>query len=115
MVFQQKTLDSKLLFVYFNHIINVKKNDTLATLRELEVIENNHQMKKFLPPHIPRIRATPIIEKSTTVETLSFTVEDEIDCFVTSDVGNYNNDCSGTLDLIDSACKNIKYKKLKIS
>ena len=41
------------------------------------------------------------------------TVEDEIDSFVTSDVGNNDNDSSETLDLIDSAYKNIKYKKIK--
>ena len=33
--------------------------------------------------------------------------------FVTSSVENNDNDCSETLDLIDSAYKNIKYKKIK--
>ena len=42
--------------------------------------------------------ATPVI-----AEILSPTVEVEIDCFVTSDVTNNGNDCSETLDLIDSA------------
>ena len=56
---------------------------------------------------------TPIIEKSATSETLLPTVEDEIYSFVTSDVeSNYNNS-SETLDLIDSAYKNIKYRKIK--
>ena len=35
------------------------------------------------------------------------------DSFVTSDVENNDNDCSETLDLIDSAYKNINYKKMK--
>ena len=51
---------------------------------------------------------TPVI-----AEILSPTVEVEIYCFVTSDVKNNDNDCSQTLDLIDSAYKNIKYKKIK--
>ena len=55
--------------------------------------------------------ATPIIEKSASSEILSPTVEDEIDSFVTSDVDNNDNDSSETLDLIDSAYKNIQYKK----
>ena len=55
---------------------------------------------------------TPIIEKSTSAEILSPIVEDEIDSFVTSDVEHNDNDCSETLDLIDSAYKNIKYKKI---
>ena len=58
--------------------------------------------------------ATPIIEKSVFSEILSPTAEDEIDSCVTSDVENNDNDSSETLDLIDSAYKNIKYKKLKI-
>ena len=57
--------------------------------------------------------ATPIMEKSASSEILSPTVEDEIDSFVTSDVENNDNDSSETLDLIDSAYKNIKYKKIK--
>ena len=52
--------------------------------------------------------ATPIIEKNTSLEILSPTIEDGIDSFVTSDVENNNHDCSDTLDLIDSACKIIK-------
>ena len=64
-------------------------------------------------PHIPTTMATPIIEKSASSEILSPTVEDEIDSFVTSDVDNNDNDSSETLDLIDSAYKNIKYKKIK--
>ena len=56
--------------------------------------------------------ATPTIEKSASSEILSPTVEDEIDSFVTSDVDNNDNDSSETLDLIDSAYKNIKYKKI---
>ena len=43
--------------------------------------------------------ATPIIEK--------------IDSFITSDVENNDNDSSEILDLIDSSCKNNKYKKIK--
>ena len=56
--------------------------------------------------------ATPTIEKSAFSKILSPTVEDEIDSFVTSDVENNYNDSSETLDLIDSAYKNIKYKKI---
>ena len=56
---------------------------------------------------------TPIIEKSATSETLSPTVEDKIDSFVTSDVESNDNNSSETLDLIDSAYKNIKYRKIK--
>ena len=61
--------------------------------------------------------ATPIIEKSTSAEILSPTIENEFGSFVTSDAENNNNnkDCLETLDLIDSACKDIKYKKLKAS
>ena len=55
--------------------------------------------------------ATTIIGKSASSEILSPTVEDEIDSFVTSDVDNNDNDSSETLDLIDSAYKNIQYKK----
>ena len=44
---------------------------------------------------------------------LSHTVEDEIDSFVITDVEDNDNDSSETLDLIDSAYKNIKYKKIK--
>ena len=62
---------------------------------------------------IPTIMATPIMEKSTSAEILSYTAEDEIDSFVTSDVENNDNDCTETLDLINSAYKNIKYKKIK--
>ena len=57
--------------------------------------------------------ATPIIEKSAFAEILSPTVKDEIDCFVTSDVENNDNDSSETLDLTGSAYKNIKYRKIK--
>ena len=57
--------------------------------------------------------ATPIIERSTSAKISSPTFEDEIDCFVTSDVENNDNDGSETLDLIDSAYRNIKYKKIK--
>ena len=64
-------------------------------------------------PHIPTTTATLITEKSASAEILSPTVEDEIDSFVTSDVENNGNDSSETLDLIDSAYKNITYKKIK--
>ena len=57
--------------------------------------------------------ATPTIEKSASPEILSPTVEDEIDSFVTSDVENNDNDSLETLDLIGSAYKNTKYKKIK--
>ena len=60
--------------------------------------------------------ATPVIEERASAEILSPTVEDEIYSFVTRDVENNDNDCSETLYLIDSAYKNIKYKKkIKIS
>ena len=57
--------------------------------------------------------ATTIIGKSASSEILPPTVQDEIDSFVTSDVDNNDNDSSETLDLIDidSAYKNIQYKK----
>ena len=67
----------------------------------------------ILTQHIPATIATPIIKISVSSEILSPTVEDEIDSFVTSDVENNDNDSSETLDLIDSAYKNIKYKKIK--
>ena len=63
-------------------------------------------------PHIPTTMATPIIEKSASAEILSPTVKDEIDSFVNSDVENNDKDSLETLDLIDSAYKNIKYKKI---
>ena len=63
--------------------------------------------------HIPPIMATQMIEKSIYAKIVSPTIEDEIDSFVTSDVENNDNDFSETLDLIDSAYKNIKYKKIE--
>ena len=99
--------------------------DTLKTLCEMKLIENkpsNDKSSYFLidnfyiadsQPQIPTTMTTPIIEKSTTSETLSPTVEDEIDSFVTSDVESNDNNSSETLDLIDSAYKNIKYRKIK--
>ena len=53
---------------------------------------------------------TPIIEKSTSVEILSATFEDEIDSFVTRDV--QNND-RGTLLTVHT--KILNKKKLKTS
>ena len=53
------------------------------------------------------------MEKSASAEILSYTAENEIDSFATTDVENNDNDCSETLDLINSAYKNIKYKKIK--
>ena len=97
----------------------------MKTLCEMRLIKNkssNDKSSYFLTdnsyiadsqPHIPTTMATPIIEKSASSEILSPTVEDEIDSFVTSDVENNDNDSSETLDLIDSAYKNIKYKKIK--
>ena len=97
----------------------------MKTLCEIKLIEDkpsNDKSSYFLidnfyiadsQPHIPTTMATPIIEKSASSEILSPTVEDEIDSFVTSDVENNDNDSSETLDLIDSAYKNIKYVKIK--
>ena len=97
----------------------------MKTLCEMGLIGNkpsNDKSSYFLTdnsyiadsqPHIPTTMATPIIEKSAASEILSPTVEDEIDSFVTSDVESNDNDSSETLDLIDSAYKNIKYKKIK--
>ena len=99
--------------------------DTLKTLCALVVIENKSSNDKsyyFLmdnfniansQSHIPATMATPIIEKRASAEILSPTVEYEIDSFVTSDVENNDSDSSETLGLIDSAYKNIKYKKVK--
>ena len=86
-------------------------------MRVIENITSNGKSSFFLidsintedsQHHITTIMAAPVI-----AEILSPTVEVEIDCFVTSDVKNNDNDCSETLDLIDSAYKNIKYKKIK--
>ena len=97
----------------------------MKTLRDLGVIENkpsDDKISHFLIDsiniadsqlHVPTITATLIIERSTTGEVLSPTIEDEIDSFITSDVENNDNEYSETLDLIDSACKNIKYRKIK--
>ena len=49
--------------------------------------------------------------KKPSLEIRSPTVENEIDSFVTTDVENNDNGCSETLDLINGAYKNIKYKK----
>ena len=49
--------------------------------------------------------------KKPSPEIRSPTVENEIDSFVTTDVENNDNGCSETLDLINGAYKNIKYKK----
>ena len=106
-------------------IINEEITDTLKTLCEMGLIGNkpsNDKSSYFLTdnsyiadsqPHIPTTMATPIIEKSASSEILSPTVEDEIDSFVTSDVESNDNNSSETLDLIDSAYKNIKYRKIK--
>ena len=84
-------------------------------LCKLGVIENkplNDKSSSFIidniniadsQPHIPTIMAAPIIEKITSAKILSLTFEGEIDSFVTGDVDNNDNDCSDTLDLIDSA------------
>ena len=106
-------------------ITNEEKTYTLKTLCEMRLIENkpsNNKSSYFLidsfyiadsQPHIPTTMATPIIEKSKSSEILSPTVEDETDSFATSSVENNDNNSSEKLDLIDSACKNIKYKKVK--
>ena len=106
-------------------ITNEDITDILKTLCEMRLIKNkpsNDKSSYFLinnfyisdsQIHIPTTIATLIIEKSASSEILSPTVEDEIDSFVTSDVENNDNDSSETLDLIDSTCKNIKYKKIK--
>ena len=67
----------------------------------------------ILTKHIPTTIATPIIKKSASSEILSPTVDDEIDSFAASDVENNDNDSSGILDFIDSAYKNVEYKKIK--
>ena len=99
--------------------------NTLKTLCEMKLIENkpSNDKSSYFPidnfyivdsqPQIPTTMTTPIVEKSTTSETLSPTVEDEIDSFVTSDVESNDNNSSEKLDLIDSAYKNIKYRKIK--
>ena len=96
----------------------------MKTLCELGVVENkpsNDKSSYFLTdnvnipdsqPHSPTIMATPVIKKSTSAEILSPTAQDELDSFVTSDVENNDNDCSETWDIIDSAYKNIKHKKV---
>ena len=97
----------------------------MKTLRDLGVIENkpsDDKISHFLIDsiniadsqlHVPTITATLIIERSTTGEVLSPTIEDEIDSFITSDAENNDNEYSETLDLIDSAYKNIKHRKIK--
>ena len=67
----------------------------------------------ILTKHIPTTIATPIIKKSASSEILSPTVDDEFDSFAASDVENNDNDSSGILDFIDSAYKNVEYKKIK--
>ena len=106
-------------------ITNEEITDTLKTLCALVITENKSSNDKsyyFLmdnfniadsQPHIPATMATPIIEKRASAEILSPTVEYEINSFVTSDVENNDSDSSETLGLIDSAYKNIKYKKVK--
>ena len=106
----------------FHLIANEEAKDTLKRLCELRLIENkpsNDKSCNFLidnfnradsQTHIPATMAIPIIEKSTSAQILSPTVEDEIDSFVTSDVENNYNNSSETLNLIGSAYKNIKYK-----
>ena len=118
------TVYNKFIKKELQSITNEEITDTLKTLCEMRLIENkssNDKSSYFLTdnsyiadsqPHIPTTMATPIIEKSASSEILSPTVEDEIDSFVTSDVENNDNDSSETLDLIDSAYKNIKYKKI---
>ena len=101
-------------------ITNYEINDTLKTLCELGVIENLSSIEKssyFLidninkadsQPHILTIMATTIIEKRTSLETLSPADEDKIDSFVINDVESNDNYYPETLDLIDSAYKSIK-------
>ena len=125
----KKRADELTVYKFINRelqaIINEEITDSLKTLCEMKLIENkpsNDKRSYFLTdnsciansqPHISTTMATSIIEKSTSSEILSPAVEDEIDSFVTSDVENNDNDSSETLDLIDSAYKNIKYKKIK--
>ena len=97
----------------------------MKTLCELGLTENkpsNDKSSYFLidnfniadsQTHIPTTMSIPIIEKSTSAQILSPTVEDEIDSFVTSDVKNNDNDSSEPLNFIGSAYKNIKYTKNK--
>ena len=101
-------------------LTNYEINDTLKTLCELGVIENlpsNEKSSYFLidninkadsQPHILTIMATTIIEKRTSLETLSPADEDKIDSFVINDVESNDNYYPETLDLIDSAYKSIK-------
>ena len=76
------------------------------------IISDNFNIA-YRQSHIPTTLATPIVRKSASAEILSPTIEDEIDSFVASDVENIHNDSSETLNLIGSACKYIKYKKIK--
>ena len=104
---------------------NEEITDTLKILCEMRLIENkpsNDKSSFFFTDnsyiadsqsHISTTAATPIIEKNASSEILSPTAEDEIYFFLTSDVENNDNDSSETLDLIDRAYKNIKYKKIR--
>ena len=91
----------------------------MKTLCELGLIDNkpsNDKSSYFLfdifniadsQPLIPTTMATLLNVKGVSAEILW----DEIDSFVTSDVENNGSDSSATLDLIDSAYKNILYTK----
>ena len=86
------------------------------TFDEVSRIKYHTFFHRSVPITFYAIRMTTnwsIFEKSTSLEVLSPTVEDEIDSFVTSVVGNNYNDRWETLDLFDSAYKNNKYKKTK--
>ena len=57
--------------------------------------------------------ATPLVETSSFNDTLSPSVEDQINSFVSSDTENDNNNSLETLQVIDNAYNYAKYKKIK--
>ena len=105
-------------------ITNTDVNNTLKILIEMGRIENKPSKDKssyFLSennitdsePHIPTIMATPLVETSSFTDIPSPNIEDQINSFVSSDTENDNNNSLETLDVIDNACKYVKYKKIK--
>lgn len=61
----------------------------------------------------PETLATPFIEEDMLNRIHSPTAEDQVNSFVSSDAESQDAGFSETLNLIDSACSNVKYQTVK--
>ena len=72
--------------------------------------ENN---KTDSEPYIPTIMTISLVETSSFTDIPSTSIEDQINCFISSDTENDNNNSLETLAVIDNTYKYAKYKKIK--